>query len=94
MNNGEANVDFTKIEALRRHMMLTTQNMAEILGVSRVTYYGWVRGKNIRKHNTVKIRDEVKKLLNILRDHSWPSPDMIAATQKERYDRLIELLKS
>jgi len=44
-------LDFTKVEALRKHMLLTTRDMAELLGVSRMTYYGWVSGKPMRKTN-------------------------------------------
>jgi hypothetical protein len=94
MNSGETSIDFSKIEALRKHMLLTAYNMAAIFGVSRVTYYSWVRGKGVRRHNTTKIRDEVKKLLNIIRDHQWPMPDVIAANQQERFAKLLELMKS
>ena len=32
---------FSKIESLRRHMLMTKSQMARLLGVSRVTYYNW-----------------------------------------------------
>jgi len=94
MNNPDLNVDFEKVEALRKHMLLTSYNMASLLGVSRITYYSWIRGKNVRRTNLVKIRDTVKKLLDIVRDHQWPMPDVIAASQKDRYAKLLELLNT
>ena len=59
-------LDFKKVEALRKHMLLTTGNMAELLGVSRMTYYGWVKGKPVRKKNEDKVRGILRKLLSIL----------------------------
>ena len=44
-----APLDFKKVEALRKHMLLTTSNMAELFTISRMTYYGWVKGKPVRK---------------------------------------------
>ena len=83
-------LDFKKVEALRKHMLLTTSNMAELLGVSRMTYYGWVKGKPVRKKNEDKVRDILRKLLSILND-GWPQPEVIALEQKMRFERLLEI---
>lgn len=85
-------LDFTKVEALRKHMLLTVQDMSELLGVSRMTYYGWMRGKPMRKSNDVIVRTMLKRLLAIMTEHSWPMPEVIAADQKQRKERLLELL--
>jgi predicted transcriptional regulator len=84
-------LNFTKVEALRKHMLLTTGNMAELLGVSRMTYYGWVKGKSIRKKNDEKVRDTLRELLVVMSD-GWPQPEVIAIEQKERFQRLLEIL--
>ncbi len=84
--------DFTRVEALRKHMLLTTQDMSELLGVSRMTYYGWVKGKTIRKSNEESVKNMLRKLLNVMTQHGWPMPEVIASSQKARKDRLIELL--
>lgn len=84
-------LNFTKVEALRKHMLLTTGNMAELLGVSRMTYYGWVQGKTIRKKNDEKVRDTLRELLTVMSD-GWPQPEVIAIEQKERFQRLLEIL--
>ena len=85
-------LDFTKVEALRKHMLLTTQNMAELLGVSRMTYYGWVKGKPIRQSNDDKVREVLKGLLTVMSEHQWPTPEVIALDQKQRLERLLEIL--
>ncbi len=85
-------LDFLKVEALRRHMLLTTQDMSELLGVSRMTYYGWVKGKPLRKSNDEVVRSVLKRLLAVMTDHGWPMPEVIAADQRQRKERLLELL--
>jgi len=85
-------LDFKKVEALRKHMLLTTSNMAELLEVSRMTYYGWVKGKPIRQKNDDKVREILRKMLFILND-GWPEPQIIALEQKERFKRLLEIFK-
>lgn len=87
-------LDFTKVEALRKHMLLTSANMAELLGVSRMTYYGWVRGKPLRKSNDDAVRSMLKKLLAVMTEHNWPTPEVIAATQKQRKELLLKVLNS
>tara|TARA_R100001594_G_C4040809_1_gene263152 strand:+ start:58 stop:339 length:282 start_codon:yes stop_codon:yes gene_type:complete len=84
-------LDFKKVEALRRHMLLTTSNMAELFKVSRMTYYGWVRGNKIRKNNDKKVRGVLKLLLAVMTE-GYPQPDVIAMEQKYRFKRLLELL--
>lgn len=84
-------LDFTKVEALRKHMMLTTANMAELFSVSRMTYYGWVQGKAIRSKNDEHVRSVLKVLLQCISD-GWPEPEIIALGQKDRFRRLLEIL--
>jgi hypothetical protein len=85
-------LDFHKVEALRKHMMLTSSDMAKVLGVSRVTYYGWLRGKAVRRKNEEEAKKSVRKLLVIMTDHSWPSPEIVALDQKQRSERLFALI--
>ena len=70
-------LDFTKVEALRKHMLLTTGNMAQLLDVSRMTYYGWVKGKAIRKKNDEKVRDVLRQMLAMLSE-GWPQPEVLS----------------
>jgi hypothetical protein len=73
-------------------MLLTTSDMAGVLGVSRMTYYGWVKGKPLRKSNEANVRVVLKRLLAVMTEHGWPMPSVIAAGQKERKAKLLELL--
>lgn len=84
-------VDFAKVEMLRRHMLLSVSDMAKVFGVSRVTYYSWVRGGKIRMTNIPKVKRTLKKLLAILQA-GWPDDKVLAMTQTERVDHLLELL--
>lgn len=87
-------LDFTKVETLRRHMLLTTGDMSTLFGVSRMTYYGWVRGKPIRAANDATVRKVLKKLLMVMSEHSWPTPEVIVADRKGRMQMLSELLNA
>jgi hypothetical protein len=85
-------LDFAKVEALRKHMLLTTSDMSEVFGVSRMTYYGWVNGRPLRSTNLENVKLVLKKLLAVMTDHGWPMPEVIAAAQKQRRECLVELL--
>jgi DNA-binding XRE family transcriptional regulator len=87
-------LDFSRVEALRKHMLLTTTDMSELLGVSRMTYYGWVKGKPLRKTNDESVRTMLRKLLAVMTEHKWPMPEVIASDQKQRKERLDAILNS
>jgi DNA-binding XRE family transcriptional regulator len=93
MTPNQTPIDFTKVEALRKHMLLTTNDMASVFGVSRMTYYGWVRGKPLRKSSDESVRTMLKRLLSVMVDDKWPTPDVIAMEQKQRKERLDDLMK-
>lgn len=86
-------LDFAKVEVLRRHMLLNASDMAHILGVSRQTYYGWVRGQPVRKKNVEHVKRSLRKLLGVMAEHSWPTPEAMGLTQKSRVQRLLALLE-
>ena len=84
-------LDFTKVEALRRHMLLSVRDIAMVLGVSRMTYYGWLKGKPLRKSNDAKVREKLRQLLEIMKE-GWPQPEVIALESVSRRQRLLDLL--
>lgn len=87
-------VDFEKVEALRKHMLLRGEDMAALFQVSRMTYYAWVTGRSdIRRHNANRVRRTLKKLLLLLKQNRWPNPDVVAATPTERKEMLLDILK-
>jgi len=86
-------IDFQKVESLRRHMLLNTADMAQLLGVSRVTYYNWVKGRPVRKGNVITVKQKLRGLLNVMTVYSWPPPNVIAMEPRQRLEKLLELLK-
>lgn len=86
-------IDFTKVEALRKEMMLTIENMASLFGVTRATYHFWLKGKPLRPSNDEYVRVMLKKLLTAYTEHSWPSPEVRAMDSKQRKERLDMLLQ-
>ena len=87
-------LDFDKIESLRRHMLLTVGNMADFLDISRQTWYSWLRGKEYpRKKKEQEVKVQVKKLLYVLSQRGWPQPDVIASSQRERYEKLLAMFE-
>jgi DNA-binding XRE family transcriptional regulator len=86
-------LEFSKVESLRKHMMLTITDMASVVGVSRMTYHSWKKGTPIRKDNDIKLRDTLRKLLSVMQDKGWPSPDVIVLEPKDRKKQLVEYLE-
>lgn len=88
----KSTLDFSQVEALRAHMLLTTAQMAKVIGVSRVTYSGWVNGKPIRKSNDASTRDALRKLFKVLEEQEWPRPEVIAMPSAQRFKTLLEFI--
>lgn len=85
-------LDFSKVEALRKHMLLNVTQMAKALGVSRVTYSGWTKGKPLRKSNDANVRAILRKMFRVIEDHKWPQPDIIGMAPVQRFNTLLELM--
>jgi hypothetical protein len=73
-------------------MLLNVSEMTALLGISRMSYYGWVKGKPIRKTNDARVRRTLKRLLFVLSEHHWPSPEVLAMTSKDRFAKLQQLM--
>lgn len=87
-------IDFTKVEALRKHMLLTVASMAALLATSRVTYYNWLSGVQPRRPKAVRVRETVRKLVQLISDGSWSNDKVFMADQPERLEMLQALLKN
>lgn len=86
-------ITFDKIDALRKHMLLTKSQMARLLGVSRVTYHNWAKAGHPAERNVAKTRAILKDLLRVMTEHEWPSPAVIAMDQDERLLELQRLIR-
>jgi len=89
----QTTLNFEKIEVLRRHLMLTTTEMAEIFGVSRITYYNWVNGTPLRTKNLTHAKKVVRKLIAIVKQFNWPTEEVRQLDQKQRLERLLALMQ-
>lgn len=85
-------IDFDRVESLREHMLLSVADMATLFGVSRQTYYHWINGGNLRPRSADKVRDTLRQLLFIVKAGHWPTADARNLTQKQRHERLLEIL--
>lgn len=85
-------LDFTQIDLIRKRMLLTVNDIAFLFGVTRPTYYGWLKGTPIRKSNDEVVRVMLRKLLSVVSTHKWPTQEALAADQKRRREILITLL--
>jgi hypothetical protein len=73
--------------------MLTTTEMAEVFGVSRITYYNWVNGTPLRAKNLANVKKVIRKLVVIVKEHNWPTEEVRQLDQKQRLQRLLALLE-
>lgn len=88
-------IEFTKVDTLRRHMLLTNEGMAKILKVSRQTYHNWVNGASYPAPNKeARARSTIKKLLTIVHEMNWPDGDVILASNEERIEMLLALTQN
>lgn len=85
-------LDFAKVDALRKHMMLRQADMAEIFGVSRVTYNSWLKGIRPRDKKDELVREQLVKLLEIMNVHNWPQANVIVMSPAQRKKTLFALL--
>ena len=92
MTHEQPPVDFAKVDMLRKHMMLSVSDMAKVFGVSRMTYYTWLRGGSMRATTVPKVKKKLKGLLAVMKDHQWPNTGVRAMPPPKRVEHLLELL--
>ena len=87
-------LNFEQIEALRKKMLLTQEQMARLFGVSRITYYNWRTQIVVvpRQYHMRKVREAVRKLLDIMADYQWPAPDVRELPSDVRFKHLQQLV--
>lgn len=84
-------IDFAKVEVLRQRLGLSTMDMAAAMSVSRMTYYLWVRGGNMRPAQANRVRKVVRVLLDLLKDKLW-FEEVVPKGAATRRERLLALL--
>ena len=93
MTTEQKRITFDKIDALRRHMLLTHTQMARLLGVSRVTYYNWRKLGHPADGAEARTRAILKDMLRVMTEHEWPTPAVVAMDQDERLVALQKLVR-
>ena len=86
-------IDPNKLELLRKRLLLSKSGMASIFGVSRVTYHGWLDGRDMRKSNYDYVKSTLRRLVALIKDSDWPDEGVKAMTYQQRraeLDRLLE----
>lgn len=86
-------LDFAKVDALRKHMLLTVESMVVLLGTSRVSYYNWLKHGIKRKKTSEQIRKAVRTLVAVVAKSNWPNEAAYVANQKQRLEMLQEMIK-
>lgn len=84
--------DFAKVDALRKHMLLTVESMVILLNTTRVSYYNWLKNGIKRKKNLEHVRKVVRSLVALVSEDKWPNPVVFVANQAERLKMLQDLL--
>lgn len=87
----QTNLDFSKVEVLRKHLLLSMDDMAQLFGVTRLSYSKWVNGAKPRGANADTVRNIIRKLLVVMKEHQWPNP-VRNLERAERLQRLLDLL--
>jgi hypothetical protein len=64
------------------------------MGVSRMTYYGWVRGKPIRDNNEAKAKRILRQLISLVKEGQWPTESSRSMSALSRYETLLEILET
>lgn len=86
-------LDFSKIEALRFQMGLTTTGLARALGVSRMTYYSWVKGNPPRRSSEDEVKKKIRALLAVVTETNWPTKATMDLSSSARAERVLALMR-
>lgn len=85
-------IDFSKVEVLRKRLGLSTMDMAAAMSVSRMTYYLWVHGGNMHPNHARRVRKVVRILLDLLKDKLW-FDEVVSGGPTVRRERLLALIE-
>lgn len=83
---------FSSLERLRKHLKLRVEDVIQIVGVTRPTYYGWGKGRKINQFNEEKVVKALKGMLKAAQSHEWKSWENTHLTPNKRREILDGLL--
>jgi DNA-binding XRE family transcriptional regulator len=85
-------VDFSLVEQLRERALLRKKDMADLFGVSQISYINWIKGKPIRKTKETRVSRVLGELIQIIQTHNWPDAKTARLTGPKRFAMLKELM--
>lgn len=62
---------FGGLEKLRGHMKLRVEDVIELIGVSRPTYYGWRNGRKMNGTSSEKALATLRNLMKVAQHPDW-----------------------
>jgi DNA-binding XRE family transcriptional regulator len=80
------------MEECRSKLKLRAEDMASILGVSRISYYKWRKGGTMRPTTVKGVEATLRKIAHVMREHKWPTGPEMAMPAERRADRLRSLM--
>jgi|TARA_R110000868_G_scaffold21613_11_gene89461 DNA-binding XRE family transcriptional regulator len=80
------------MEECRTNLKLRVVDMAKVIGVSRITYYKWMKGGNMRHTTLTGVEAILRKITHIMREQHWPSGPEMTISSERRAERLLSLL--
>lgn len=84
-------LNFTDIDTFReKRLLISEKDMAQLLGVSRMTYWRWVSGTAEPTRNIKPVYAMISQVLAFVRDSEWPTPEVKAMKQADRFKKLLE----
>jgi len=83
-------LDFSKVDRLRAKLGFTTEQMATLLGATRMSYYRWVNGHSAVSQKKYRM---VSHRLRSLKDIVAVSEDLSFSSVKEKMaDKIMDYL--
>lgn len=80
------------MEECRTKLKLRTEDMAKVLGVSRISYYKWRKGGNMRSTTANGVEATLRKIAHVMKEQNWPTGPEMSMPSERRADRLITLM--
>lgn len=88
-------LNFRDVDQFRKtRLLISAKRMSEFFGVSRMTYYRWVKHGDVQERFDARNREVMTQLISFCREHNWPDADTRKLTQAQRYDKLTALLEN
>lgn len=85
-------IDFDKVETLRKHMLLSKTDMAEVLGVTRVSYHQWLLNTRPTRKSTDKLKASLQQIIEVMTTENWPNTEVLEMSAARRKEHLLALM--